>query len=515
MLMKKGISVVLSTAMLMSGLSFSPDILSSMTVNAVGTLKVTVDNVTYRIQVTGDDTASLSSLVSTSESVLDLPSSVTVNGRTYTITDIAKNFCNTNYCVEEVTIPDTVTTIGKYAFGNTIFLEKVNGGENVSQVGYSAFNNSGWISDVREEQGYVLLGKVLMDYDATVLGNFDTNVVDLSSGVFSELESICPMALSRDAKHITTLYLPKNMTNIAPDGSKGMLGTGHSTVQDIYYFDAAYDDYRSLYDIVMSDERTDEENEFLMTHYSEFTESDFCDAVCFDLAQRIFDRLGIVGDGSRELGTLTPVEEYSIVRSLYFEIHLNAEYSYNADNDTKSSGFREDMVNHKGMLCAEYADLLNYLLGLAGVFSETVTGSNHAWNIVQIGGEWFNVDVCKSWYQPTTVMTTDDAIASIRSHTRNVASELLPACIIKMGDVNLDGILDEADADLANYAALCLLNGEDPGLNDFELVLCDVDRNGFIDENDANLILSYHDECQEGYTGFLENYMVQTETWSE
>lgn len=515
MSMKKGIAVVLSTAMLMSGLGYSVDTGSLLTANAVGTLKVTVDDVTYKFQVTGAETATLTSLVSTSESVLDLPSTVTVNDRTYTITEIGKNFCNTNYCVEEVTIPDTVTTIGKYAFGNTTFLETVNGGENVTQVGYSAFNNSGWISDVRQEQGYVLLGKVLMDYDAKVIGNYDENVIDLSSGAFSELESICPMALSRDAKHITTLYLPKYMTNIAPDGSKGMLGTGHSSVQDIYYFDNAYGDYRSLYDIVLSEEKTPEEYDFLMTHYSEFTDSNFCDAVTFELAQRLFNRLGIIGDGSRSAGTLTPVEEYSIVRSLYFELHLNEEFQYNADNDTKSQGFREDLVNHKGMLCAEYADLLNYLLGLSGVVSETVTGCNHAWNIVQIGGEWFNVDVCKSWYQPTTVMTTDEAIASARSHTRNEASELLPACIVKMGDVNLDGVLDEADAELATYAATCLMNGEDPGLNDFELVLADVDRNGFIDEKDAELILSYHDECKEGYTGFLENYMIQMETWSE
>lgn len=470
---------------------------------------VTVGDLTFQCKITGADTVSMTKLISATEPYINIPETVAINGQNYTVTEIGKSFSNTNYCLEEVTIPRTVVKIGRYAFGNTAFLTKVNGGENVSQVGHGAFNNSAWMSAQRSEKGYVLLGKALLDYDASAVEGADPSVIDLSDARFEEVMCICPFAFSRDSKKITTLILPKRLSNLPPDGSKGMFGTGVSTVAQIYYYDAELDSYMDLKELAIRSERTEAETEFLMAHYQEFSNSVFGEAVTLELAKKIFEKLEIAYVENPEEVTLTETEEYAIVRKIYFEVHKNDDYKYNANASTKSVGFQEDLVTHKGMLCAEYADLYCYLLSLAGVNVQTVNGSNHAWNIVQIGEEWFNVDICKTWYQPATVMTTDEAIASVTSHNRNLKSQLLPACIIRMGDVTLDGVLDESDAALVAEAYQKLLNGEDTGFTEFQTVLADADRNGYIDENDAVWIRSYYEECENGYTGFLENYMKE------
>lgn len=71
---------------------------------------------------------------------LDIPSTVTNNGTTYTVTAIGSRACQEKEALLEVTIPETVTTIGSYAFYGDISLKTVTIGAGVTSIQTQAFD---------------------------------------------------------------------------------------------------------------------------------------------------------------------------------------------------------------------------------------------------------------------------------------------------------------------------------------------------------------------------------------
>lgn len=93
------------------------------------------------------------------------------------------------------------------------------------------------------------------------------------------------------------------------------------------------------------------------------------------------------------------MSQYDKVKALHDYIVLNTEYDKeNLDNDTipdldfTAKGVLE---THKGV-CRGYAEAFSLLLDKAGIKNRLVTGSadniSHAWNIVEVDGEWYQVD---------------------------------------------------------------------------------------------------------------------------
>ena len=84
-------------------------------------------------------------------------------------------------------------------------------------------------------------------------------------------------------------------------------------------------------------------------------------------------------------------------------------------------------------VCAGYARSLQYILNKLGIpcyyIYGTANGEYHAWNIVQLGGEWYNVDL--TWCDQDTgaaytYYNVTDAVLSA-NHTRGGMSQKLPA----------------------------------------------------------------------------------------
>lgn len=69
-------------------------------------------------------------------------------------------------------------------------------------------------------------------------------------------------------------------------------------------------------------------------------------------------------------------------------IALNTVYNFNDYDQTAYS-----MVCMGQTVCAGYAATLQILLNAVGVDTIEVTGSNHAWNVVNLHGNWYQVDV--------------------------------------------------------------------------------------------------------------------------
>jgi len=103
----------------------------------------------------------------------------------------------------------------------------------------------------------------------------------------------------------------------------------------------------------------------------------------------------------------------------------------------------------------------------------------------------------------TTVVTTTSAPVTTAKPSTTVTWETA-----KLGDVNLDDVVDSTDASdiLGLYAALntgSKAEDFDPGF----MAASDVDNDGMIDATDASFVLQYYSYTQTGGTGTMEEYM--------
>lgn len=98
------------------------------------------------------------------------------------------------------------------------------------------------------------------------------------------------------------------------------------------------------------------------------------------------------------LNELQGKSDYEKVKGVYEYLVLSAEYN---DERRPEQSMVPVLLDKEGV-CASYAKSTSYLLHKLGVESVYVVGEteddSHAWNIVQIDGEWYHVDT--TWGDP-------------------------------------------------------------------------------------------------------------------
>ena len=99
------------------------------------------------------------------------------------------------------------------------------------------------------------------------------------------------------------------------------------------------------------------------------------------------------------------MSDYEIAKALHDYLALNCEYDkryYSGSMPYVSYTAYGALVNRTSV-CAGYALAYERLMDQVGIPCEYVTGMTtngyHAWNIIQIDGEWYHVDV--TWDDPT------------------------------------------------------------------------------------------------------------------
>lgn len=151
-----------------------------------------------------------------------------------------------------------------------------------------------------------------------------------------------------------------------------------------------------------------------------------------------------------------------------------ALHDWVCDNTRYTEGNVHDRENHNDAsvfmneytVCEGYARVCNLLYHAAGIETYYVNSSDHAWNIVNIGGHYFHVDTTwddldgtsRKWF-----MKSDDEfraeggsheewVLSVPSPLHEFQGDVLPECKYRMGDVNADGSINVADlVSLQNY----------------------------------------------------------------
>ena len=99
------------------------------------------------------------------------------------------------------------------------------------------------------------------------------------------------------------------------------------------------------------------------------------------------------------------MSNYEIAKALHDYLALNNEYDmrYYSGGMPRISYTAYGALVNRTSVCAGYALAYQHLMEDAGIPCEYVTGmttrGSHAWNIIQIDGEWYHVDV--TWDDPT------------------------------------------------------------------------------------------------------------------
>ncbi len=106
---------------------------------AVQAATVTIDSLTYETNENG--TASVTDCLENFTGAVTIPSSITVDGTAYTVTDIGWNAFSGCSSLKEIILPDSLSSIGWYAFYCCTSLTEIVIPDSVTFIGRSAFSD--------------------------------------------------------------------------------------------------------------------------------------------------------------------------------------------------------------------------------------------------------------------------------------------------------------------------------------------------------------------------------------
>ena len=150
------------------------------------------------------------------------------------------------------------------------------------------------------------------------------------------------------------------------------------------------------------------------------------------------------------------MSDYEVVKTLHDYLVTHCDYDYRVDigNMPFISHQAEGALLKGTAVCSGYAKAYEAMLDAAGIPNETITGyagGYHAWNLVQVDGQWYHVDT--TWDDPTTqggdyirytYFLKSDKVMASRSHRD---WENVHACTSTKYDEDLLDSTDQAMAD--------------------------------------------------------------------
>ena len=160
---------------------------------------------------------------------VSIPSSVTYNGTTYTVTGIGSSaFSSSGSSIRNVIIPSSVTTIGSHAFDGCTYITDINIPSSVTEIGAYAFQGTAWYKN--QSDGMIYAGKVAYEYKGLMPENTSIIIKDGTKGIGEQafyyksgLTSITiPSSVTsignnafRNCSGLTSITIPSSVTSIS------------------------------------------------------------------------------------------------------------------------------------------------------------------------------------------------------------------------------------------------------------------------------------------------------------
>ncbi|SFC16278.1 leucine-rich repeat domain-containing protein [Kaistella jeonii] len=183
-----------------------------------------VDNVNYTVISGTDVEVSLSPYFV--ESNLVIPSTVTFNNKTYTVTAIGDLAFNTVETLQSVTIPNTVTKIGVRSFEECVFLTNVILPDSLITIGDNAFQFCTSLILFTIPNSVTSIGDYAFD-NCTALTTFTipNSVTWIGDGTFANCSNLISINIPNsvtwigggafaNCSNLTSINIPNSLTNI-------------------------------------------------------------------------------------------------------------------------------------------------------------------------------------------------------------------------------------------------------------------------------------------------------------
>ena len=191
-----------------------------------GNLKYTVNN--YTVNDDGESVTVSGTSESTSEkpTQLNIESSISSNGKNYTVTEIGNWAFKEWNTLTEVTLPNTVEIIGFQAFFNCSNLTKVIIPEGVRKIGQNAFNGCSQLTSIT-------IPSTIENMNTAFSGNTALSHVTLTNGI-SEIS----YSAFEGCTGVTEVEIPSSVNKIRQDAFNGCTNlsdvkyNGHKTDWD-------------------------------------------------------------------------------------------------------------------------------------------------------------------------------------------------------------------------------------------------------------------------------------------
>lgn len=243
--MKAGKSMKKRFVSLLVALSIT---LTFLPIGAVAATPIRIGNLKYTVNADGESVTV--SGTSGNPTQLNIESSISSNGRNYTVTEIATwafNKCNT---LTEVTLPNTVDEIGYQAFFNCSNLTNVTIPEGVTKIGQAAFYGCSQLTSIT-------IPSTITDMDTAFPSNPKLSQVTLTNGIYRISSSAF-----KDCTGLTEIKIPTSVYEICSDAFNGCTGLTSVTLEKgINIINRnAFKDCTKLNDVKYNGHKTDWEN---------------------------------------------------------------------------------------------------------------------------------------------------------------------------------------------------------------------------------------------------------------
>lgn len=212
--MKAGKSMKKRFVSLLVALSIT---LTFLPIGAVAATPIRIGNLKYTVNADGESVTV--SGTSGNPTQLNIESSISSNGRNYTVTEIATwafNKCNT---LTEITLPNTVDEIGYQAFFNCSNLTNVTIPEGVTKIGQAAFYGCSQLTSIT-------IPSTITDMDTAFSGNTALSQVTLTNGI----PKISSHAFER-CTELREIKVPISVDEICPFAFNGCTGLTSVTLE--------------------------------------------------------------------------------------------------------------------------------------------------------------------------------------------------------------------------------------------------------------------------------------------
>ncbi len=185
-----------------------------------------------------------------------IPSSVTYNGTTYSVTSIGNDALNDCSGLTSVTIPNSVTSIGSLAFYGCSGLTSITIGNSVTNIGESAFSGCTGLTSVTIPNSVTSIGDHAFSNCSRLTNvTIGNSVTSIGSGAFSSCTGLTSVtipnsvtSIGRDAfrfcSGLTSVTIPNGVTSIGSDAFYGCRSLTSVHISDLSaWCNIEFDDY--------------------------------------------------------------------------------------------------------------------------------------------------------------------------------------------------------------------------------------------------------------------------------